>query len=107
MMHKCFFAVVVGVVSLSVSTIGFAQSRYYVLANDVNTNNSATLFNLNPSNGALSPIRTLQTGGEALQGGYYAGETQAISPNAACIFVADGGTSDIAAFSKATQVICP
>jgi len=38
-----------------------------------------------------------------VQGGYYAGVTQVISPSAACIFVADGDSSDIAAFSKATQ----
>jgi len=79
-----------------------AQSRYYVVTNDDSTSNSATVFNLNTSNGSMSQVAVLETGGQAEQGGYFAGVTQAISPGAACVFVADGGSSDIAAFSKAT-----
>jgi hypothetical protein len=86
------------------STASFAQSPYYVLTNDDNLANSATVFNLDPTNGSLTEVLTLQTGGEALGGGYYGSETQIITPNADCIFVSEGGgTPDIAAFSKATH----
>lgn len=89
---------------LFVAAASLAQSPYYVLTNDENTANSATVFNLNPKNGSLTEVMTLETGGESLGGGYYAAETQVITPGAACIFVADGGNgADIAAFSKATH----
>lgn len=89
---------------LFLSVVSLAQSPYYVVTNDEGTANTATVFNLNPNNGALTEITTLQTGGESLGGGYYASETQLITPNASCIFVADGGNgADIAAFSKATH----
>ena len=101
MMRKTFLLAALSALVLGFSAAGFAQSPYYVLTNDVNTANSASVFNLNTTNGKLSLVITLATGGEALQGGYYAGATQAISPGAACIFVADGGSNDIAAFSKA------
>lgn len=89
--------------ALLTSAASFAQSPYYVITNDENTANSATVFNLNPKNGDLTEVTTLNTGGESLGGGYYAAETQVITPNASCIFVADGGGPDIAAFSKATH----
>lgn len=78
-----------------------AQSQFYVLTNNDNIRNSATLFNLN-RDGSLSEVQSFSTGGEAVEGGYYAGATQVISPGAACIFVADGDSNDIAAFSKST-----
>jgi 6-phosphogluconolactonase (cycloisomerase 2 family) len=91
-------------VLLLASVASFAQSPYYVLTNDDNLANSATVFNLDPTNGNLTEVLTLQTGGEALGGGYYGSETQIITPDAACIFVSEGGgTPDIAAFSKATH----
>jgi hypothetical protein len=89
---------------LLVSTAAFAQSPYYVLTNDQNTANTATLFNLNPTNGSLTEVTTLQTGGASYSGGFYAAETQVITSDANCIFVADGASpTDIAAFSKATN----
>jgi hypothetical protein len=103
MMRKVIFAAALSALVLSISAASLAQSPYYVLTNDENTANTATVFNLNPSNGNMSLVTTLQTGGEAQTGGFYAGVTQAISPGAACIFIADGGNgADIAAFSKAT-----
>jgi len=102
-MKPIFKTLMLGAIWAALSAAGFAQSGHYVLTNDVNTSNSATLFKLNTSDGSLAQVRVLQTGGEGVQGGYYAGVTQAISPAAACIFVADGDTSDIATFSKATH----
>jgi hypothetical protein len=92
------------VILLLATALSFAQSPYYVLTNDEGTANSGTLFNLNPKDGSLTEVLTLETGGESYGGGYYAAETQAITPSAACIFVADGANAaDIAAFSKATH----
>ena len=103
MMTKTIFTTALGALVLGISAAAFAQSPYYVLTNDDSTANTASVFNLNPTNGNLSLVTTLQTGGEAQAGGFYGGVTQAISPGAACIFVADGGNgADIAAFSKAT-----
>ena len=78
-----------------------AQNSKYVLTNDDTTTNTATLFSLGPD-GRLSQVRAFGTGGEAVEGGYFAGATQVISPGAACVFVADGDSNDIAAFSKST-----
>jgi hypothetical protein len=104
MMKTVCFATAFSALLLGFSAASFAQSPYYVLTNDENSANSASIFNLNPSNGSMALVQTLETGGESLGGGYYAAETQVISPNATCIFVADGGGSaDIATFSKATH----
>lgn len=90
--------------SLLLATAALAQSPYYVLTNDEGTANSATLFNLNPKSGSLAEVLTLQTGGSSYTGGFYAAETQVITPGAKCVFVADGANpTDIAAFSKATH----
>jgi hypothetical protein len=95
-----FFALVL----LFVAAAAFAQSPYYVVTNDEGTANTATVFNLNPRDGNLTEVTTLQTGGTSYTGGFFAAETQVITSGAKCIFVADGGTpTDIAAFSKATN----
>jgi hypothetical protein len=101
-MRKIVLAVALSALLLGFSTASLAQSPLYVLTNDDNNANSASLFNLNTANGKLSLVKTLDTSGQAYQGGYYAGATQIISPDGACIFVADGASNDIAAFSKAT-----
>jgi hypothetical protein len=101
--RKIFSAATLSALILVCSAVSLAQSKYYVLTNDENTANSASVFNLDTANGKLSLVQTLETGGEAYSGGYYAAVTQAVSPDAACLFVADGGSGgDIAAFSKAT-----
>jgi hypothetical protein len=92
--------------SLCFSGASVAQSPYYVLTNDSNNVNSGTLFNLDLPSGTLTPVHTFLTGGLAVEGGYYAGVTQAYTRKGECIFIADGLTNDIgdiAAFSKATQ----
>lgn len=89
---------------LLVTTAAFAQSPYYVLTNDEGTANTATVFNLNPRDGSLTEVTTLETGGASYTGGFFAAETQVITTGGKCIFVADGASpADIAAFSKATN----
>jgi hypothetical protein len=71
-----------------------------VITNDDNPNgNSSTIYTLNTSNGQLTPFKTLSTGGVGNGGGFFAGVGNAISRDAKCIYVYDGGSSDIAAFA--------
>jgi hypothetical protein len=97
------FAFALTAVLLGLNCSSFSQSPYFVIANNDNASNSATVYNLNPKNGSLTPLATLETGTAAYQGGFYAAQTQTISPGAACIFVASGDPGDIAAFSRATN----
>lgn len=80
------------------------QPGYYVISNDGSVPNTATVLKLDPKNGQLSVSGVFHTGG---QGGYQNtdGEvTMAVSPNGSCLFVADVGSSDIAAFSRTGRV---
>jgi hypothetical protein len=82
-------------------TTSFAATTY-VLAYDDNPNtglNTATAFTLDTSNGKLKLVATLKTGGTGLGGGNFANIGTAIASNASCIFVADTGSDDIAAFT--------
>ncbi len=99
-MKRLISTVILTAAWLALCAAAGAQSQSYVLTNNVNTRNSATLFRLN-SDGSLSEVQSFSTNGEAVEGGYYAGATQLISPGGACVFVADGDSNDIAAFSKA------
>lgn len=103
-MHSPEKSFLLAVILLLTTAAAFAQSPYYVLTNDQGTANSATVFNLNPNDGSLSEVMTLETGGSSYTGGFYGAETQVITANAKCIFVADGASpTDVAAFSKATN----
>lgn len=75
----------------------------YVIATDNNPSaNSAFVYALNTANGDLTLLKELQTGGQGLGGGSIDNITQAVTQTAACFFAMDTGSSDIAAFSKAT-----
>jgi hypothetical protein len=99
--RKAVLASAVIVMSLGMAAIALAQTPYFVLTNEDTIRNAATMYNLNPD-GSLTQVRVFATGGEAVEGGYYAGVTQLISPGGACVFVADGDSNDIASFSKST-----
>lgn len=78
--------------------------RYYLVTNDHNTHaNSATVFELNPQTRALTQLKVLETGGVASGETNYGAVEQSISQSLNCIFVADGLTGDIAAFSRSTN----
>jgi 6-phosphogluconolactonase (cycloisomerase 2 family) len=97
------------VVSLAVATIGIvilssaqmlAQSGYYAVTNNdpPSTANSATIFKLESK--ALTITDTLQTGGNGGGGGDF-NLIRVIVANTGsnlCLFVADAGSSDVAAF---------
>jgi hypothetical protein len=81
-----------------ISTLSFAQNGGYVLADNDNPNgNSVTAFKVTAA-GKLSLFKTLDTGGFGIGGGYFLSPRVAIESNAHCVFVADAGSNDIAAF---------
>jgi hypothetical protein len=86
-------------VALVPSSLG--QNAGYVVVNnddfDYEGSNSATGDRV-AAGGAISFLETLDTGGMGLGGGYFFATRIAIEDNAHCIFVADAGSSDIAAF---------
>jgi hypothetical protein len=95
--------------SASISKIGllvillclpsFAGTPYVVTDNDNFMGNSATAYTLNTASGALTLARVLHTGGVGLGGGSFGSIGVAIASNAHCVFVADTGSNDIAAFA--------
>jgi len=86
------------------ASVGVAASKTFVLAVDEGTTaNSVTVFSLNTTTGVTTQIARLRTGGTGLGGGaFYANTTVAVSANNSCIFVADTGSNDIAAFAAPT-----
>jgi len=90
----------VGMVLVICST-SFAANTF-VVTNDDNcgaSSNTSSIYTLNTSNGTLTLYKTLSTGGLGNCGGFFATVGNAVTQNAKCLFVMDGGTSDIAAFS--------
>ncbi len=82
----------------------FASNEYVIVNNGNYISNSAILYRLNTKTGRMAKVAVLRTGGEGTTGEFYVGQVeQAVSAEAGCIFVLDGGSSDIAAFSKATS----
>jgi Lactonase, 7-bladed beta-propeller len=82
------------------ASVSFAATGTYVLTEDENTSaNTATVFSLNTTTGVTTEVKKLSTGGTGLGGGFFAGTTVTISSNNDCIFVADTGSNDIAAFA--------
>jgi hypothetical protein len=101
-MKKCLvvFAVVGTLLLLTSAT--FAATSYVVTNDDNPSANSSTIYKLNTTNGQLSLVQTLSTGGFGNGGGFFATVGNAISRDAKCIYVYDGGSSDIAAFATST-----
>lgn len=84
---------------LIVCSTSFATT--YVITNDDNcavASNTSSIYTLNASTGALKLTKTLQTGGLGNCGGFFAGVQASITQDTKCLYIADGGTSDIAAF---------
>jgi hypothetical protein len=85
---------------LIVCSTGFAATTY-VVTNDDNmfaASNTSSIYKLNTTTGALTLFKTLQTGGLGNSGGFLASVQSSITQDIKCLYIADGGTSDIAAF---------
>ena len=97
-MKKCLVVCAVVGMLLLLTSASFATS-YVITNNDNPSGNSSSIYTLNTSNGQLTAFKTLNTGGVGNGGGFFATVGNAISRDAKCIYVYDGGSSDIAAFA--------
>jgi hypothetical protein len=73
-----------------------------VLANDDNPNtgaNSATAFHLNTTNGTMTSVKVLETGGTGLGFGFFAYTGSAIASNGSCVFVINTASDTISSFA--------
>jgi hypothetical protein len=83
----------------------FATSEYVIANNNTIDNNSLVVFKLDTASGSLTQIAVLATGGQGLgipSNEDFANLRQAITPDGACVFALDAGSSDIASFSEVT-----
>lgn len=100
-MIKVTSTLALAVLALGLASASFAGSNYAVTNDDNSSANTATVFKAGSH--VITVTKTLHTGGTGLGGGYFAAPRVSIENNAACVFVADAGSSDIAVFSKATS----
>jgi len=87
-----------------------AETKHYVVTNDdVNGPNTVTFFLAGgtPIEPRLTQFKTIKTGGKGMGGGYFGIVRQVLVPDGTdeCIFVADGGSNDIAAVVFQTQEV--
>ena len=101
-MRKLLVLIALTALVVMLPAASFAAATYVVTEDENTSANTATVFSLNPTTGVLTQVKVLKTGGTALVGGFLAATTEAIAQTANCVFVADTGSNDIAAFSKAT-----
>jgi hypothetical protein len=78
------------------SSLTFGQG-YILLNHDNPAGNSVTAFKVTAT-GTITSFKSLNTGGTGLSQGLLSMRQIAIESNAHCLFVADSGSSDIAAF---------
>jgi hypothetical protein len=99
-MRKILAAPLVLAAIALISSASFGQNGGYVaVVNDSTGGNSVTAFHVT-SVGEITVFKTLETGGVGLGGGFFATPGVAIESNAHCVFVADAGSNDIAAFAR-------
>jgi 6-phosphogluconolactonase (cycloisomerase 2 family) len=87
-----------------------AETKHYVVTNDdVNGSNTVTFFLAGgtPLEPKLTKFKNIKTGGKGMGGGYFGIVRQVLVPHGTdqCIFVADGGSNDIAAVVFQTQKV--
>src|SRR5262249_48924088 len=98
-MKKCL--VVLGLLSmlLLVSSTSLATTSYVVTNDDNPAGNSSSIYRLSTDAGRVTLVLTLSTGGVGNGGGFFASVGNTVTRDATCIYVYDGGSSDIAAFA--------
>jgi hypothetical protein len=99
-MKKSLMLLALAGLVLMISSTSFAAT--YVVTNDDNcttSTNTSSVYSLNTSTGALTAGPVLNTGGLGNCGGFFASVGNAVSQDNKCLYVLDGGTSDIAAFA--------
>lgn len=92
--------VLVVIAVLTLLSTCFAGTAYVVTNNDNASGNSATIYSMNTSTGALTHLMDLPTGGIGDAGGYFAnvGTGAAVTGTVGCLLVFDTGSNDIASF---------
>lgn len=90
----------VGMVMM-ISATSFAGTSYVVTNDDncVAASNTSSVYTLNTTTGKLTLLTTLTTGGLGNCGGFFATVGNGVSQDHKCLYIMDGGTSDIAAFT--------
>src|ERR1700722_2315147 len=83
--------------ALILSPATFAGTTY-VITNDDNAPNSASVYSLDSATGELTLLEVLPTGGSG-NGATFNGFMVAVERTAKCLFVMDAQTNDMGAFS--------
>jgi hypothetical protein len=96
------------VLLMLVNSVAFGTAQYLIANLNNPLSNQANVYKLDTTSGALTQIGALDTQGMGLGQNLasidsYTDIQQAITSNASCIFVMDGGSNDIATFSKSTN----
>jgi len=99
-MKRCFAGLALLMAGVFGGPVSFAGTRY-VITDDNSQTNTASVYSLNTATGAMTLLTVFQTGGQG-QLGTFSGYTVAVTQGARCAFVFNSGSSDIAAFAKAT-----
>jgi hypothetical protein len=99
-MKRVVAALIAAMAVLILASVARAGTTY-VITNDGNIPNSASVYSLDATRGTLRLVKVLQTGGEGI-GATFNGVMVAVPPGAGCLFVMDARSSDIAAFSHST-----
>jgi hypothetical protein len=97
------FQVVATLLTLLASvSFAFGQTTYVLTEDENPSANTATAYTLDTTTGVTTQVKVLSTGGQGLGGGFFASTAVGVTSNDACIFVADTGSNDIAAFEAPT-----
>lgn len=90
-------------VGLVFSPLNLGATEYLIVNGNNANSNSAIIYKLNPRTGHLTKTAVLKTDGQAFANPPNLFQVQqAVGPEAGCMFVLDTGSSDIAAFSRAS-----
>jgi hypothetical protein len=106
MMKKRSVVLALIVVMVALGSSSFAANEYVVVNENALVFNQLAVYQLDTGTGALTAVATLATGGKGLGnelGEWVFNTLETVSQNGGCVFAMDTFSSDIAAFSKATD----
>ncbi len=95
------FLVVFGLAATLLAFCPLSFAGFHVMTNDDNcsaASNTSTTYQLAENTGILSLTKVTKTGGRGTCGGYFSQGGVGLSQDDHCVFVFDGGSSDIASF---------
>jgi len=87
-----------------------SSAQHFVVTNDDSTGaNTATIFKATgtPTNPSLTKVKTIQTGGQGLGGGYFAINSINVVSDASgnCAYIANAGSNDITGYDSTTDTV--